>query len=202
MEKYLKKHPVLFSITVILKVTSTVFWVCFAKVMEFMVDSTSDVSTFTANAIFVVFYIVFVRVLSFLGAFFGARFSNAIVYDLRQDYIKAVFSRRSIDDSGEIVSALDNDLQIIKDHYLENDITLITGVLSVALSSMLLLRISVPITIILYVLLALVFLIPAVAKKKLERIHAAYSISLKNYISYIKDFTLGFDVVKNNLLEG
>lgn len=200
MNHYIKKHKMLLILTVLLGVTSTTIWVYFSKIMEYLIVESIDIN-FKKNIFFVIIYIGIVRLFSYLSNYTKSISTNEIIKDFRNDYIKSIFQRNTLDDSSEILNDIDTKLTFIKNNYLENIILFITSITSFILSTVLLMNISVIVTFILYVLMFVVILIPKIIKQTLENKQTDVTNACKIYTKAIKDYLGGFDVIKNNNIE-
>lgn len=200
MNHYLKKHNTLLTLTVLFGVTSTTLWVYFSKILEYLIDESVN-NNFMKNIFFVIIYIGIVRLFSYMSNYSKSILTNGLTKDLRDDYVKSIFQRNSLDDSSEILNDIDTKLIFIKNNYLENIILFITSITSFFLSTILLIRISVVVTFILYILMFVVILIPKIIKQSLEKKQTNVTNDSKIYTKTIKDYLGGFDVIKNNNIE-
>ena len=200
MKHYIKNNKLLFFLTIVLSVSSTIIWVYFSKLMEYIIDGTSN-KTFIKNIIIVIVYIGIVRLLSYFGNITKSIFINKTIQQLKSDYLKSAFQKDFLSDSGEVLTDLETKLTMIRENYLENYVVYITSIISFVLSTILLMKINFIITIVLYILLIIVIFLPNIMKSKLEKFHLNNMNDSKTFITSLKDFLSGFDVIKSNNLE-
>ncbi len=200
MTYYLKKHKKILALTVLLGITSTTLWVYFSKIMEYLIDQSTNID-FIKNLLFIIIYIGIVRLLSYISNYSKSYLTNEIIKDIRNDYVKSIFDKNLLDDQSEVINDIDTNLLLIKTNYLENIILFITSITSFILSTFLLLRINIVVTFILYVLMFVLVLIPKIIKHSLEVKQKEVSKHSKIYTKTIKDYLSGFDIIKNNNIE-
>lgn len=200
MTYYLKKHKKILALTVLLGITSTTLWVYFSKIMEYLIDQSTNID-FIKNLLFIIIYIGIVRLLSYISNYSKSYLTNEIIKDIRNDYVKSIFDKNLLDDQSEVINDIDTNLLLIKTNYLENIILFITSITSFILSTFLLLRINIVVTFILYVLMFVLVLIPKIIKHSLEGKQEEVSNHSKIYTKTIKDYLSGFDIIKNNNIE-
>lgn len=186
-------------ITIFVGIVSTVAWVYFAKIMEYTVNITEngEVDELLRMVTISVIYIFLVRLLFYIYEILKIRSTNQFGEALRTDLISSAFESKKINDSGEKMSMINNDVKVIQENYYVTFVQILTSIVSFVLSSYLLFIISWEIMIVLYVITLTVIAIPYIFKKMLRDKNQKYVMQLSLMNSRLKDFLGGFNVIKN-----
>lgn len=191
-----KKFKIL---AILLGILSSVMWVAFSKIMENVINIILDnrFNSFIYVVLFFVIYILFTRLLFWLAKYFKMVYINESIRNLKNCFLEKQYEKNRIDGSSDILSVITNDMNIIKQYYYANKITIICDLTTFILSSYLMLRISVSITLALYILIVSMVILPFVFKRKLEKIQNELVNRNREYVNLIKDQFSGFNVLKD-----
>ena len=184
---------------VVFGVLSSLLWVYFAILMEDVINRVlnHEFTSFFYVLLSFVMYIVAVRVMSWIAQMSKTMYVNKGVEVLRNDYIRSKFDQRRIQGSSEILNSLMNDITIIKDNYFGNSVNIITELVTFLFSSYLMMKISITITLILYVLTGVLCVIPFVFKHTLQKNQESVSLNNEIFVNKVKDDFTGFNLLRD-----
>ena len=135
--------------------------------------------------------------MSWIAQMSKTMYVNKGVEVLRNDYIRSKFDQRRIQGSSEILNSLMNDIAIIKDNYFGNSVNIITELVTFLFSSYLMMKISITITLILYVLTGVLCVIPFVFKHTLQNNQESVSLNNEIFVNKVKDDFTGFNLLRD-----
>jgi len=118
----------------------------------------------------------------------GELFSNIINMDIDN------FNKEN---GGNYISMLDNDVKLLSSTYFSNFLSIYIVIMSFIFSFIAVFYLNYIITIILLCVGFCSVMIPKLFEKKLAELQQKYSMSMQKYISWIKDFLDGFEVIKS-----
>ena len=199
MKKYILRHKAGLLLSIAFGVLSTILWVNFANIMGNLVDSTVAYSKtqFIQLMIYVIFYILFVRFINGLSSIIKSNFINNTMKDLKTDYLDYIYRLKTVDCQGNIISKFNNDMNTIKTDYLDNLIYMISGIISIILSSYYLIRLNVIITVVLYALIIVILLLPYVCREVIEKFQKKVSEGHQDITERLQDDLSGLEVIRN-----
>lgn len=117
--------------------------------------------------------------------------------DLFSNIIKMDIESFNKNNTGNYISILDNDMNLLSKSYFENYLSIYSVIMSFIFSFVTVFFLNYTITIILIVVAICSIIIPKFFKKGLSIVQEEYSDRMKGYTSQIKDFFEGFQVIKS-----
>ena len=180
-------------------ISSTILWVYFAMIMSQMVDSISSNNSniYLKLAIKAVIYIASVRTLSYLYKKTLSQYSNKTTNYIREKFLKYDYSRKRINKPAEEIAILTNDLNIIKQNLCDNVPAILSNFVSIILSSVLLIKLNLIITIVIYAIVILALFFPIMMKKIIEKKQLVITSDNAHFFNSLEDDFSGFDVAKS-----
>lgn len=119
-------------------------------------------------------------------------FSNIITLDME---------KFNVVNTGEYISILDNDINLLKNSYFDSYLSMYKIIVSFMFSFITVCFVDIRIAAALIIVALCSIFIPKVFQKKLVMLQNKYSRSMKKYTSQIKDFFQGFQVIKSFNIE-
>ena len=170
-QKWLFKYKWHLLLSSLFSVASTVLWVYFAMMMSRLVDSiaANDREVYLKFALMSVLYVAAVRLLSYFYKRLLSRYSNRTVQYMRDQFLAYDYARKGIPKPAEEISILTNDLQTVKQNLCDILPSILSSLVSIVLSSILLFRLNVAVTLVIYGIVILVLVLPALMKKVIEK---------------------------------
>lgn len=117
--------------------------------------------------------------------------------DLFSNIIKMNIEDFNKNNTGNYISILDNDMNLLSRSYFDNVLSIYSVSMSFIFSFITVCFLNYTITIILIMIAICSIIIPKIFKKKVGIIQEEYSEKMKGYTSQIKDFFEGFQVIKS-----
>ena len=207
MKKHLYHEKALFTLTIFLIILKTIFSVLLAFILKEILDIASSgtiKNLFTIAGYFIILSLLEPGV-GFLQEFCKSKYIKETLLNMKNDIFENLTKRDIADfnkkNTGEYISLLTNDINIIEQSYLESIFQLIANVFSFLLGTAALLKINIYITLIIFSVSTIILLIPILFKKVLSKYQRIYSDSLSIFITKVKDIFLGFEVIKGYNIE-
>lgn len=145
-------------------------------------------------------YLLALGITGFLEAILGKLLVRNVTRHLRDDIFSGVMKRSPVtyasQNTADYLSALVNDVKLIEENYLI-PILLCSQMAVMFLTTLgILLWLSPLVTVILLCFLVLLFAVPALLGKKLQKRQDAYSLQLSAFTGAAKDFFNGYEVIR------
>ncbi len=198
-QKWLFKYKWQLLLSSLFSVASTVLWVYFAMMMSRLVDSiaANDREVYLKFALMSVLYVAAVRLLSYFYKRLLSRYSNRTVQYMRDQFLAYDYARKGIPKPAEEISILTNDLQTVKQNLCDILPSILSSLVSIVLSSILLFRLNVAVTLVIYGIVILVLVLPALMKKVIEKKQMDITAKNAEFMNTLEDHFSGFDVAKS-----
>ena len=198
-QKWLFKYKWHLLLSSLFSVASTVLWVYFAMMMSRLVDSiaANDREVYLKFALMSVLYVAAVRLLSYFYKRLLSRYSNRTVQYMRDQFLAYDYARKGIPKPAEEISILTNDLQTVKQNLCDILPSILSSLVSIVLSSILLFRLNVAVTLVIYGIVILVLVLPALMKKVIEKKQMDITAKNAEFMNTLEDHFSGFDVAKS-----
>ena len=203
MKKYWQQHKILLAVTLCIGIIGAVCNAFVAIVLQKIIDAavSGESAVFMKTVVFTVVYVAVLCLLSYLGALASKYLLLNMSRQLRQDVFYGILRRRPMQfwqvDTADYTSALTNDIRMLEENYILTVLNTIELVALFFATLMILLYLSPLVTMILLFNLALIFLIPALFGRLLEKRQAAISKQQAVYTATLQDIFLGYDVVRS-----
>lgn len=203
MKHYWKRNKLLLAITLIIGIFSAVLSAFISIVLQKVIDAaiSNDIDAFTNTLIFTLIYSIVLCLLSYFSALAGKYLLLKISKQMREDVFNGIMrhtpAQFAKNNTADYISALTNDIKMIEENYILVFFMTVELVVMFIATLVILLFLSPLITIILFANMLLMFLIPALFGKLLEKRQDSISKALSSYTEKIKDIFSGFEVIKN-----
>lgn len=159
-----------------------------------------DLDGFSQLFIIVLIYLAALGIMGFLEAYIGKLLLRNVSRHLRDDIFQGVITKEPVDytsrNTADYLSALVNDVKLVEENYLI-PLMLCSQMVVLFLTTLgILFYLSPAITGILLLFLILMFLIPALLGKKMQKKQDAYSEKLAEFTARAKDYLNGYEVIR------
>lgn len=207
MKDCLKQNKWLALLTVLLGVIGSAAAVLLAKLLQKVIDAAvdGDVAAFRRILLISIVYLLFLGLLNYLYSLSGKRLIRDLTQALRQKVFYGIFHRNILDfgnvNTADYLSAFTNDIKMIEENYLLPALLTLQCAVIFVVTLLMLLTISPLITFCLIGALLVMCLLPALMGKPLQLRQEALSKRLSLFTLRLKDFFLGYEVIKSFQLE-
>jgi len=203
MRKYLFRYKGLFVITAIMAILVRSIDVCIAFIFKYITDvaQTGDIEGYKIIVIVMVGYFILNSSISIIGKNVQHYYIKKTMIFLKMDIFSNILKKDikdfNGDNSGKYISLLSNDVSLIENDYFTNIFEIIRVIFRFILAVVSMATLSIEITISIFLLGILSFLLPQIFGEKLSEYRSEYSNSQGLFISKVKDILLGFDIIKS-----
>ena len=202
IRKYFLKLKGEFALVVLLTLLGTVLSILFAFMLRDMIDAgtKSDMQGFSRNFILVTAFLILQIPINaanqLVQAGFVKKFMYAFKNDLFNSILKKDFRQLNAENSAKDISNLTNDMSMLEQLYVLNIFGFISNILSFCFATFAIIRLSPVISAAILICTVLPLMIPLVLNKRVAGAKKAYSDSLGEFTSRIKDMFTGIEVIK------
>jgi ATP-binding cassette subfamily C protein len=203
MRKYLFRYKGLFVITAIMAILVRAIDVCIAFIFKYITDvaQTGDIEGYKTIVLVMVGYFILNSSISIIGKNVQHHYIKKTMIFLKMNIFSNILKKDikdfNGDNSGKYISLLSNDVSLIENDYFTNIFEIIRVIFGFILAVVGMVTLSIEITISVFILGILSFLLPQIFGEKLNKYRSEYSNSQGVFISKVKDILLGFDVIKS-----
>lgn len=203
MGLYRKKDKLLLMGAVLLGGISAGLSAFISILLQRIIDAAvnQDQSAFSNLFGFTVIYLVVLGGMGFLEAYCGKLLVRNVTEHLRKDIFKGVLSRRPVEyasrNTADYLSALVNDVKLVEENYLV-PFLLCCQLAALFLTTLgILFYLSPAVTGVLLVLMVLMFLVPVLMGKHMQKKQDAYSEKAAEFTAETKDYLNGYEVIRS-----
>lgn len=207
MRKYILKYKHKFIITMVFKMLSSALWVYTAIVIQNLVDTAVDgkLNEFSrATMIAIVYFLSFVVIL-FISDFAKSCYVKSTVQYLKSQIFNGVMHKNFKDfnskPSADYISVLTNDINLLEKNYIDPIIELTGEIVTFIVTLYILLKISVPITMVLIFTGLVMFLVPYLFNNSINTRQTCLSEDTSSFTGVLKDLFDGFEIIKSYSME-
>lgn len=158
-----------------------------------------DTAAFFHILIFTAIYMVILCTANYFSSLFTKHLTHKIIKAYRQNIFQGILRHVPCDfykqHTADYISALTNDLKLVEEHYIATLFSTLEHMVIFLFTLFLLLFLSPLVTVVLLFTMALMFLIPAVMGKLLEKHQEAVSKQSAAFTDSIKDIFSGFETI-------
>ena len=203
MGYYLKKHKVLFILTIFFGIIVALGSVYIAILLEGILNLavSGDMSEFGRLVLFSAIYFIVLGVLMYIYSRLTYYFINTVVKALRERTFTGTMSRHYADfrknSAADYLSALTNDVKIIEDNYLKPLLTLIESSVTFVAAVVVMFYFDIIIALCVIVSILSMFVIPGLFGGIIAKRQERFSNSLSGFTNHSKDMLSGYEVVKS-----
>lgn len=203
MKKYILKFKGLFSITCFFQLVISAIGVGCAFVLQYMVDLATggDMNKFIKGIFFFVAYCALSFIIDLLLVIFKTVYTKKTMIYIKQDIFSKLMKKDmksfNEENSAKYLSILSNDITIIENDGIETIFSLIHNAFAFILALISVIYINIYITLAVFVLGTLAFVVPQLFSKQIGKRRLEYSTSLDHFTGKTKDILTGFELIKN-----
>ena len=204
MKKHLLKNKFLFFLTIIITIVYSVFSVLLAFVLMNIVNLIylkDDFHKFYKTILISAIFVIAVSLISFLKNYIKSVFmkKTTISYNnyIFNNIIDFNITKINLQNSGEYISILTNDVKLIENQYLNNIIEIFGDVFIFTIAVISLIKINVILGLFTIASSILLLIIPKITNKNLSLLRKEYSNKLQKFTSKVNDILSGFEIMKN-----
>lgn len=201
MKKYIFKHKGLFIITCIITIIYSIFEIISAYMFKYIIDLTTgkSVSSFLNGAIVLLVFCLASFFVDLIFPVVKAIYVRRTMIYMKEDIFSNILIKDVQDfnneDKSKYISILNNDITMIENDGVLNLLTLIQYSFSFIFAVISLIYISVPITLVIFIVSLLTLIVPKKFSKNISGKKKDYSTSLELFTSKINNLLSGFEVI-------
>ena len=201
MKICLRRNKLLLFLTVFFSVVCSAASVAVALFLQKIVDITlaGDLAAFWKILIFVLIYLLVFVVLYYIYSYLGKRFLKNITRILRERVFEGIFRQNYGDFTGtntaDYISALTNDIKLVEENYILPLLLTLQYAVTFFVTLIVLFLLSPAITLCLLACMVLMFTVPSLLGKALQKRQDAVSEKLSVFTMKLKDMFSGYEVI-------
>ena len=203
MKECIKKNGVLLFFTILFSIISSVTIVGLSLFIQSTIDfvTNRDMIGFKQLVMYTAIYILLIGVFYFAYSMLSKIFIKNTTKILRNKVFAGVLKHNYEDftsvNTADYISALTNDIKLVEENYIIPLLSVLQYVVMFIVTIGILLWISPMVTLVLFISMLALFIIPSVFGKALESKQIALSNKLTSFTSKLKDMLLGYDVIRS-----
>ena len=202
MKRLLKENKLLFTVTLFLSAAVSVAYVFIAVILQKVTDTavSGDMDSFRSVVIMSVAYLIGMGVVSLVYSLLSKLLVCRVVRQLRSHVFGGILRRNTQDfmsvNTADYMSAVTNDIKLIEDNGVQPLLLIVYNAVMFLTAVTMLFLINITIGLCLIGCLVLMFTIPALFGKALQRRQDAVSKKLSAFTVKVKDILSGYEVIK------
>lgn len=207
MKVYILKYKKQFFGALLLKVISSALWVYTAIVIQKLVDTavSGNLEKFShATIVATVYFLSFVSIL-FVSDLIKTCYKKNTIQYLKDQMFDGIVHKdyKSFKErlTADYISVLTNDINLLEKNYIEPIIELIGEMTTFIITLYVLLRISLPLTIVLVCTGLIMLLVPYLFNNSINTRQVCLSENTSFFTSVLKDLFDGFEIIKSYSME-
>lgn len=203
MKKYWKKNGFILAVSMILGILASVFTTGVSILLQKVVDAAvlKQVSMFGKFLVFTVIYILLLCVINFLSSITTKYLTGRMIQQYRQDIFQGIMSRRPVqyhkEHTADYISALTNDMKLVEENYIAALLNTFELLVMFVATLVVLVVLSPLVAGILTAALLLMFLVPAVIGRYLEKRQNLVSRQMAVFTEKLKDMFSGYEILRS-----
>ncbi len=203
MRSLIKENRLLFIATVLLSVIVSAAYVFIAMVLREVTDTavSGDMNRFRDVIIISVAYLLGIGIVNCIASILSKLLICRIVRQLRSRVFSGILKRNTKDysavNTADYMSAVTNDIKLVEDNGIQPLLVIIENAVMFITAVVILFTINVIIGLCLIGCLILMFAIPMLFGKALQRKQNIVSQKLSQFTTKIKDILAGYEVIKS-----
>lgn len=204
MKECMKRNKGLLVITVLFNVISSVTAVFVAILLQKITDAaiSRNMEAFKKVLIITILYILLLGILSYVYSLCSKKLTRNLTKMLRKKVFSGIFCRNLQDftsvNSADYISAFTNDIKMIEENYMIPLLLSLQNSVIFIVTLVLLFSISPLIAVSLVICVAVMFILPGLLGSQLQTRQEMLSKQLSVFTSKLKDFFMGYEVIKSN----
>jgi len=203
MKIYMKQNKVLILFTILTSIIASIGYVFMAVLLQKLLDIAVEKSMqqFIPMVLFSIFYFVMLGIFLYLQSLLSKRITCKIIKQIRTDVFKGIVSQSMGDfgkrNTADYLSIITNDVKMIEDNFLLPFFEVVQYTVIFISSFVLMIYFDVIVTIVVFVAITLMFLVPSLLGKELEKRQNTLSSQLADFTTKLKDILSGFEIIKS-----
>lgn len=208
MKRYFLKNKIRLFFTILLSVISSAIGVLIAFLLSGMVNAAANggLQLLKNYLLFAVLYLFVVIILGRICNYLQGDLTKRIVYDMKKDVFQSIMKRSyqkfNMIQTGEYISVLSNDIDVVEDSYINSIYLLTNTVTAIIVAIISLAYIDFKIIIFACMVGVVYIIITSLLSKNISTYKDEWMLSLELYITRIKEQLSGFEVIKGFNLYG
>lgn len=207
MKHYAVKFKKLLGILVFLLCAGSLSEILFAFIIQRAIDITVQ-GEYEAFRSILLYFLIFIAANFLIGystSLAEAKFSQRLMFRLRKDLFAAVVTQNYKDykqsSVGDKLNWFENDLEVIESSYFKSIIAIVQSLLLILFTVTYLLQINVLFTLSMLVCSLIMLALPVLFSRRLNVANECLSGARARYLTRLKDFFTGIEVIKSNNIE-
>ncbi len=203
MKIYTKQNKVLLLFTILTSIIASLGYVFMAVLLQKLLDIAveKNMQQFIPMVLFSIFYFVMLGIFLYLQSLLSKRITCKIIKQIRTDVFKGIVSQSMGDfgkrNTADYLSIITNDVKMIEDNFLLPFFEVVQYTVIFISSFVLMIYFDVIVTIVVFVAITLMFLVPSLLGKELEKRQNTLSSQLADFTTKLKDILSGFEIIKS-----
>lgn len=203
MKIYMKQNKVLLLFTILTSIIASLGYVFMAVLLQNLLDIAveKNMQQFIPMVLFSIFYFVMLGIFLYLQSLLSKRITCKIIKQIRTDVFKGIVSQSMGDfgkrNTADYLSIITNDVKMIEDNFLLPFFEVVQYTVIFISSFVLMIYFDVIVTIVVFVAITLMFLVPSLLGKELEKRQNTLSSQLADFTTKLKDILSGFEIIKS-----
>ncbi len=203
MKIYMKQNKVLLLFTILTSIIASLGFVFMAVLLQKLLDIAveKNMQQFIPMVLFSIFYFVMLGIFLYLQSLLSKRITCKIIKQIRTDVFKGIVSQSMGDfgkrNTADYLSIITNDVKMIEDNFLLPFFEVVQYTVIFISSFVLMIYFDVIVTIVVFVAITLMFLVPSLLGKELEKRQNTLSSQLADFTTKLKDILSGFEIIKS-----
>ena len=203
MKIYMKQNKVLLLFTILTSIIASLGYVFMAVLLQKLLDIAveKNIQQFIPMVLFSIFYFVMLGIFLYLQSLLSKRITCKIIKQIRTDVFKGIISQSMGDfgkrNTADYLSIITNDVKMIEDNFLLPFFEVVQYTVIFISSFVLMIYFDVIVTIVVFVAITLMFLVPSLLGKELEKRQNTLSSQLADFTTKLKDILSGFEIIKS-----
>ena len=203
MKIYMKQNKVLLLFTILTSIIASLGYVFMAVLLQKLLDIAveKNMQQFIPMVLFSIFYFVMLGIFLYLQSLLTKRITCKIIKQIRTDVFKGIVSQSMGDfgkrNTADYLSIITNDVKMIEDNFLLPFFEVVQYTVIFISSFVLMIYFDVIVTIVVFVAITLMFLVPSLLGKELEKRQNTLSSQLADFTTKLKDILSGFEIIKS-----
>lgn len=200
---YMKQNKVLLLFTILTSIIASLGYVFMAVLLQKLLDIAveKNMQQFIPMVLFSIFYFVMLGIFLYLQSLLSKRITCKIIKQIRTDVFKGIVSQSMGDfgkrNTADYLSIITNDVKMIEDNFLLPFFEVVQYTVIFISSFVLMIYFDVIVTIVVFVAITLMFLVPSLLGKELEKRQNTLSSQLADFTTKLKDILSGFEIIKS-----
>lgn len=203
MTRYFKQNKVLFVLTVVFHIISSLGYVFIAVLLQQLLDAAiaHDMQMFSRTVLFSFCFFALLCICMYLQSLLGKKMICKIIKSLRYYTFQGVLSSSNEKfeelNTGEYISLITNDVKMVEDNFLIPCFEMIQYVVIFVASLFIMVYFDFIITICVAIAIALMLIVPGFFGRVLENRQKVFSKKLSDFTANLKDILLGYEIIKS-----